>query len=98
MKMSDGASKVLSFDCLVLSGTRVYSPPEYIRFGRYFGVPAAVWSLGALLYDMVTGEAPFSNDDEILENMVQFKFVVSQGEIVIHDQYWPLMEFLLCCY
>ncbi|XP_043073861.1 serine/threonine-protein kinase pim-1-like [Puntigrus tetrazona] len=49
------------------SGTARYCPPEYIEKGEYDGKQATVWSLGVLLFRMMTRLFPDSSDIGLMD-------------------------------
>ena len=62
-------------------GTRVYAPPEWIKHKSYTASGLNVWSLGVLLYDLITGDIPFKNDNATAAAKLSFPnhAIISDG-------------------
>ncbi|ORY76243.1 hypothetical protein BCR35DRAFT_305889 [Leucosporidium creatinivorum] len=45
-------------------GTLGYCAPEVVAAKRYLGEEVDIWSLGVILYTLLTGSLPFDDDDE----------------------------------
>lgn len=79
----EGRVKLIDFGFATLSspsqrldlfcGTPFYMPPEIAGRQEYLGPNADIWSLGVLLYYMLSGSYPFNgrSDSALFENIVQ---------------------------
>ncbi|XP_077102477.1 serine/threonine-protein kinase pim-2-like [Siphateles boraxobius] len=77
LKLIDfGSGQLISsdgYDSDIYIGILDYCPPEVFTEPRFHAVPANVWALGVLLYEMVNACPPFHNPTEIKEAKVTFQ-------------------------
>ncbi|KIJ23536.1 hypothetical protein M422DRAFT_217509, partial [Sphaerobolus stellatus SS14] len=48
-------------------GTTGYAAPEMLLCNKYLGQEVDIWSLGVILYTLLTGALPFDDDDEMVQ-------------------------------
>ena len=74
--LTTGRIKLIDFGCAAhlhshtygqYNSTIVCSPPEWIIYKRYTAEGLTAWTLGILLYNMLCGDVPFSDDIEIMQ-------------------------------
>jgi serine/threonine protein kinase len=56
-------------------GTTGYASPEMLAGRKYLGVETDVWSLGIILYTLLSGGLPFDDDNEAV-----MKDLILKGE------------------
>ncbi|ROL48044.1 Serine/threonine-protein kinase pim-2 [Anabarilius grahami] len=87
--------KLIDFGCgdllrsssyLTYSGTARYCPPEYFTKGEYHAKQATVWSLGVLLFAMITSLYPDSSDINLMDADIWFQPGFSDGRPVGHGE------------
>ena len=78
-----------------LCGSPIYMAPEILQHKKYDG-KVDLWSLGVILYEMVTNELPFkaTNHIELLKVIETRKFKIEK-HIVISKDCYSLLESLL---
>lgn len=76
-----GISKIMSDDVLTTNcGTPVYMAPE-IWAGRSYDNKVDVWSLGVVMYYLLSGTHPFLGDTESIGEKIQFDVLSFEGPI-----------------
>ena len=63
-----GSARILEeeFEPMAFRGTRVYSPPESILAEVAYGLSLDVWTIGVLVYVILSNRRPFPSEDQIL--------------------------------
>jgi len=62
-------------------GTALYVAPEIVNRKSYWGPPVDIWSLGIILYVMLSGRFPFrgSNESELYKSIAKGVYITPKG-------------------
>lgn len=98
MKIIDfGFAVVVNTVCKLnlFCGTSLYMAPEIINRQDYWGPPVDIWSLGVILYTMLSGRFPFrgSNDMELYKSISRGTYINPVGTSLSAQE---LIAKLLC--
>ena len=62
------------------AGTRAYCPPEFFVRDQYHATPGTVWSLGCMMFDLLTWKMPFKNPRNAVTAPLIIPENLSKGE------------------
>lgn len=98
VKLADfGISKILSEEMLNTNcGTPIYMPPEIWK-GESYNEKVDVWSMGIVMYYLMTGSYPFlGEDDSLIKNIINCELTFPEGiENIISAKAKDLMKRIL---
>ena len=69
-------------------GTPAFAPPEWVAGDGYRSEPTTIWSIGVVLFEMLTGHLPFCNEDHLMRAKLFFP------EFVSVDARWVLSRMM----
>ncbi|XP_046698226.1 shaggy-related protein kinase gamma-like isoform X2 [Silurus meridionalis] len=59
------------------AGANFLMPPEFLLHGKYMGIPATIWNLGIILYNLLTGDFPIKIDNDLYFGLLNLQPDVS---------------------
>lgn len=82
-----------------LVGALPYMAPEFIKDPKTADRPADVWSLGAILYELMSGDKPFGTGHVAIANIIKAKLppkpTIAQGNLqfeTFFDALWVIVK------